>query len=206
MTPCCQPSLICLERSVACLTASVNNGSCPFVAYSSKDKRGKCLSMQGSPLEKSQRGTFCSLCLSLGMPMLLDKCQLCIRTRSPTSPSSSAVLQRYGAVEKDWKRNPCDILLARLICGWIGGKSSPPSSDNSDHQHLSTLAASCPRRMETAAKSYYFHHHCVLSAPNNPLDPLNPGVTLCRTWPPVQGVSPLRYLPCQKSELCRVGL
>ena len=106
-------------------------------------------------------------------------------------------------VEKDWKRNPCDILLARLICGWIGGKSSPPSSDNSDHQHLSTLAASCPRRMETAAKSYYFHHHCVLSAPNNPLDPLNPGVTLCRTWPPVQGVSPLRYLPCQKSELCR---
>ena len=106
-------------------------------------------------------------------------------------------------VEKDWKRNPCDILLATLICGWIGGKSSPPSSDNSDHQHLSTLAASCPRRMETAAKSYYFHHHCVLSAPNNPLDPLNPGVTLCRTWPPVQGVSPLRYLPCQKSELCR---
>ena len=105
-------------------------------------------------------------------------------------------------VEKDWKRNPCDILLARLICGWIGGKSSPPSSDNSDHQHLSTLAASCSR-METAAKSYYFHHHCVLSAPNNPLDPLNPGVTLCRTWPPVQGVSPLRYLPCQKSELCR---
>ena len=167
-----------------------------------KIKEANVCQCKAPPLEKSQRGTFCSLCLSLGMPMLLDKCQLCISPRSPTSPSSSAVLQRYGAVEKDWKRNPCDILLASLICGWIGGKSSPPSSDNSDHQHLSTLAASCSR-METAAKSYYFHHHCVLSAPNNPLDPLNPGVTLCRTWPPVQGVSPLRYLPCQKSELCR---
>ena len=153
--------------------------ACPIVAYSSKDKRGKRPSMHSSPLEKEGLSVRCGChgeCRSCWTR------QLCI---------AALVALNFIAIfcctaaqekkEKDWRKEipVTHCWQARLVCGERGESrlplSSVPSSDNSDHR--TTLAASslrCARRIESAAKSHYFHHGpSVLSAPNNPLNPLS---------------------------------
>ena len=115
--------------------------ACPFVAYSSKDKRGKRPSMHSSPPRKS--GTFCSLRMSRGMPKLLDTS---IMHRGPRSKLHRHLLLycSTGKVGEGLeKRNPVThCWQAGLVCGERGESrlplSSVPSSDNSDHR--TTLA------------------------------------------------------------------
>ena len=107
--------------------------ACPFVAYSSKDKRGKRPSMHSSPPRKS--GTFCSLRMSRGMPKLLDTSIMHRGPRSKLHRHLPLYCSAGKVGEGLEKRNPGDILLAtRLVCGWRG-ESRPCLS----------LSLQCPR-------------------------------------------------------------
>ena len=146
--------------------------ACPFVAYSSKDKRGKRPSMHRAP--PSKKAGLSVRCGCHGECRSCWTCQLCIAPSLQTSSPSSAVLQGCNIRRRVGKEIPVTYCWQGWLVAREGKVSSVPSSDNSDQS--TTLAASSLRRaprMETCQEPLFPPPASVLSAPNNPFDPLS---------------------------------